>query len=228
VALAALGPIAVMVLKNRAYRQNERNHWLGTFAQEVDGTFHPRFGDAVPTFGIAPGTFLLRPLAEVRTVRWVEFTHRGHRVIAADDDRPRTSGTVGAPRETEYHSVQLRVPASPTVYVSTGRSDFPARAMDRLHRCASFDEDFDSTFFVRAADRETADTVLTPETRRWMLTDPRVARYGFAVEDGTIRTRSPGHLTRDSLWAETDYLIDLTAGLPAAFWKGPVEPDGRA
>lgn len=223
-ALAALGPIAVMVLKNRAYRENERNHWLGTFAQEVDGTFHPRFGDAVPTFGIAPGTFLLRPLAEVRTVRWVEFTHRGHRVIAADDDRPRTSHTVGAPRETEYHSVQLRVPASPTVYVSTGRSDFPARAMDRLHRCASFDEDFDSTFFVRAADRETADTVLT--TRDEALDAHRPTRRPLRVR-GRGRN-DPDSLTRDSLWAETDYLIDLTAGLPAAFWKGPVEPDGRA
>ncbi|EMD21783.1 hypothetical protein [Amycolatopsis azurea] len=76
------------------------------------------------------------------------------------------------------------------------------------------DRDFDGAVKVRAADRERAAELLTQDIRDWLRAETRLAHWPVYRERGTLRTGGQRPLTRETLLAEADFLIDVSGRLP--------------
>ncbi|AUI59131.1 hypothetical protein [Amycolatopsis sp. BJA-103] len=201
----------VLIVASKMSGRRERRHWMAGFAAEVSGTFHSEHGKTSPGFGVDPVS-LERPLAEAAIVRCVEFRYRDHDFVGVDylDDRHQPGGD-STPRA--FHSVQLRVPESAPLFVSADGA-FPTRVMREFEQVKTFDRDFDGAVKVRAADRERAAELLTQEVRDWLRAETRLTQWPVYLERATLRTGGQRPLTRETLLAEADYLIDVSGRLP--------------
>ncbi|ANN20808.1 hypothetical protein SD37_37925 [Amycolatopsis orientalis] len=201
----------VLFLAGKVRGRHERGHWMSGFAAERSGRFHAEDAGTSPGFGVDP-VGRDRPLAEASVTRAVEFRHRDHDVAGVDflDDRHQPGGDT---TQRAFHSVQVRVPDSAALFLAAD-GVFPTRVLREFEQVKTFDKAFDGAIKVRAADRDRAAALLTPEVRAWILAEPRFGRWPVFVERGTIRTGGRRSLDRETLLAEADFLIDVAARLP--------------
>ncbi|MEQ0563047.1 hypothetical protein ABJI51_28545 [Amycolatopsis sp. NEAU-NG30] len=171
--------------------EGRTEHWFKAFAAERGGTFNsgvPSDAKAVPTFGVTHPRG--HALADWPRETWVEFSHRGRRVIGIDDQEPyRHFDDHTYFRDT--HVTQVQVPPSPELRITAGRVSMPTLPPD---------------------------SPLGTELTRWLAANPRFGQRDVVVEQGSARTWGPGCATRQNLLAEADYLVDLAEHLPAALW----------
>ncbi|MFI9452554.1 hypothetical protein [Amycolatopsis sp. NPDC052450] len=106
------------------------------------------------------------------------------------------------------------MPESAPLFVSA-HGAFPTRVMREFEQVKTFDRDFDRAVKVRAADRERAAELLTQDVRDWLRTETRLAQWPIYLERATLRTGGHRPLTRETLLAEADFLIDVSGRLPA-------------
>jgi hypothetical protein len=189
--------------------------WMPRLAEEQGYDYFPDRDDKLE-FGIDPETG--KPLREVSFQQCIQLRYRDRRFVAVEYclDRgfdshyyqPASSVQVTSPAEWPFQIV-----------VRTRYRDVSPR-MSELEQVKTSDRAFDERFLVRAPDRDRAAKLLDTDLRARLLAEPRFHRWSIGTEAGYLYTRQENALlTREELFAQADFLLDLLDLFPAEFWS---------
>ncbi|HKN51019.1 MAG TPA: hypothetical protein VJX66_00895 [Amycolatopsis sp.] len=195
--------------------RKKKRGWMSRLASEKRYSYFPDRGDGLE-FGIDPESG--KPLREVALQQGLQLRYRDREFAAVEY-------SLGKGLGYRYYrpasSVQIEAPAEWTfsLAVRTRYRDVSPRLAE-LEQVKTFDRAFDERFLVHATDRERAGELFTPDLCARLLAEPRFQRWSVVAETGHLYTRQEDALlTREELFAQADFLLDLLALFPAEFWR---------
>ncbi|MGH3736727.1 MAG: hypothetical protein ACRDT6_14115 [Micromonosporaceae bacterium] len=137
-------------------------------------------------------------------------THRGHPARAFEHQFLRRYGV------DRYLVVTISVPGPGDLEVRPARDLLMSALSPSRWRCG--DEAFDRGFWIRAEPR-IAQSLLTPEVRRWLCADDRTERLPFRFEGAKLVCWALVEITPEWVMAMTDFLADVADRVPSDVWR---------
>ncbi|MBB4930890.1 hypothetical protein F4561_001710 [Lipingzhangella halophila] len=184
---------------------------LGSWARQHDWSYAEEGGHLRGSYGGPP--FLSEGAGTYRHVLTGE--HRGWSVLAFEYSYPNIHAE-SLPRTWDFQVVTVRIPQVPRLEATDARlTDMLLDLVGASQHSRTGDRQFDQIFRVRTDDHEFARQVLRPETRRWMIRDPRTLDTPFRFAEESLLTWQNRVLDPSSALERADFLIDLLERTPA-------------
>lgn len=153
----------------------------------------------------------------LRVSHLVTGTVRG-RPFGCFQYRRRAVGSGGRGARTTYETFRVFAvgTSTPRPTVQVARAGLGGRLLDRVGAggVEVGDPEFDAAFRI-TGDATSARQALGPQLRRWLLDDPRAARWPLRFERDELVTWQPGPLTASSVESALEFLCDVLDRVPA-------------